>query len=254
MMVGERERCLLLCMAYPEVSKQYGVTVCMAGITDEGEYRRIYPVPWENYMETDYGKRYWIEYDILEKGDYRKESYKIKPETVEVGEEVEYEEVRTQLEDRVTTIPELNKKKNQDDTSIGIIDPVVHDLHIEESEKRRKKAKKYNQQQTLAGDDIPIYYIPHLTKYQFDCGTGCTTDHDIMCEDIEMGQLYRRLRDKYDDIDTVEAKLREKFVDWMVENRDLYFMVGTHYRFKNWLIISVLYPPARKDQHLSKFT
>lgn len=252
-MEGERERCLLLCMAYPEVSKKYGVTVCMAGITEGGEYRRIYPVPWDNYMETDYSKRYWIEYDILEKGDYRKESYKIKPETVEIGKEVGYEEVRTRLENRTTTIPELDEKKESEDASIGIIKPNIQGFHIKEDERRQKKADEYNQQQTLTGNGNPIYYIPYLTKYQFDCGPGCTTAHDIMCEDIEIGNLYRKLRNKYGDMDIVETKLRERFVDWMVENRDLYFMMGTHHRFKNWLIISVLYPPARKDQSLGQF-
>lgn len=225
----------------------------MAGITDEGEYRRIYPVPWEDFTETDYKKRYWIEYEILEKGDYRKESYKIKPETVEVGEEVGYEEVRTQLENRVTTIPELDEKKEREDVSIGIVEPNIHDFHIVESDIRRQKAEKYNQQKTITGDEIPIYYIPHLTKYQFDCGQGCTTDHDIMCEDIEMGELYRGLRKRHDDIGTVEEKMRERFVDWMVENRDLYFMIGTHHQYKTWLIISVLYPPAREDQRIGDF-
>jgi len=40
-----KERLLLLCMTYPTESRKYGSSVCMAGITDEGEFRRIYPVP-----------------------------------------------------------------------------------------------------------------------------------------------------------------------------------------------------------------
>lgn len=45
-----KEDLLLLCMAYPEISKKYGASVCMAGATREGELRRIYPIPFEKFL------------------------------------------------------------------------------------------------------------------------------------------------------------------------------------------------------------
>ncbi len=35
--------------------------------------------------------------------------------------------------------------------------------------------------------------------------------------------------------------MRQKMFDWM-KNRDLFFMMGTHHRWHNWLVVSVLYP------------
>ena len=74
-----------------------------------------------------------------------------------------------------------------------------------------------------------------------------------MCEDIEMGMLYRNLTDRYDSLDVVEQKLKEKFVDWMVEERDLYFMVGTHFSWGSWLIVSVLYPERVDSERLDRW-
>ena len=248
------ERCLLLCMAYPDISENYGATVCMAGITEEGEYRRIYPVPFDTFKEFDFHKRHWIEYEIREKGDYRKESYKIRPNSVDIEKEIEYEEVGQICRERVNSIDELNRKKSQDDTSIGIIKPnEVFDFTIDESESRREEAEKYNQQETLTASNLPKV-MPHHVRYHFHCSPNCSTRHQIMCEDIEAGMLYWRLRNQYDSIDTVEEKMKQKFVNWMTEERDLYLMMGTHYRWKSWLIISVLYPPEREAASLDEWT
>ena len=253
-MSEETERCLLLCMAYPDISEQYGATVCMAGITDEGEFRRIYPVPFEDFRDIDFHKRHWIKYEIREKGDYRKESYKIRPASVEVGAEMSYEEVGRICEDHQTSIEELDQRKEEDETSLGIVKPSeVFDFTIDESEHREELAEEYEEQQTLTGESIPIDVIPHHTRYHFHCSPDCTTRHGIMCEDIEAGLLYWRLRDRYDSIDVVEEKMKKKFVDWMTEERDLYFMMGTHYRWKTWLIVSVLYPPERTSARLDRF-
>jgi len=252
-MPPERERCLLLCMAYPEYSENYGATVCMAGITESGDLRRIYPVPFENFREINYQKRRWIEYDIREEGDYRKESYKIDPDSVEVGEQESYTEVRNRLEERATTFEELNEQQQEDHTSLGFVEPDVLDFRIDEDEERAKRSKRFREQTTLTGADMPIEVLPHYFRYEFRCGPECNTQHEIMCEDIETGQLYRTLREQYDSLSTIEEKMRERFMHWMVEERDLYFMVGTHFQYGNWLIISVLYPDSREDQKLGQY-
>ena len=250
----KKERCLLLCMAYPDYSQKYGATVCMAGITEEGELRRIYPIPMETFREVGFAKRRWIEYDIREKGDYRKESYKINPDSVTVGEAESYLEVRNRLEERVTTIEELNRQQTQDEISLGFVKPIVDYFTIDEDKEREQRAKKYQEQTTLTGAKMPVEVLPHQLRYHFRCGPDCTTDHRIMCEDIEAGQLYRRMNWNYDSIDLIESKMREKFVDWMYNERDLYFMMGTHYSWKTWLIISVLYPKPRKDRSLEHWS
>jgi hypothetical protein len=254
--MGEIERTLLLCMAYPELSERYEATVCMAGITEEGNFRRIYPVPFDEFVDADFEKRRWMEYEIREKGDYREESYKIYPESVEIGNKVDYVNVRDILEERCTTIEELEQEKQEEDRSLGIVKPEVNGLNIDEDENRRDTAEKCEQQVTLSGEDVIQFdIIPHYVRYRFNCAGQCNicenSPHNIMCEDIESGNLYRNLSDEYDDESVVEEKMEEKLLDWMVEERDLYFMMGTHHRWKTWLIISLLYPPKRENNKLT---
>jgi hypothetical protein len=225
----------------------------MAGITESGELRRIYPVPFDKFREIDFHKRHWIEYDIREKGDYRKESYKIDPESVTVGEQVPYTEVGRMIEDRVTTIDELNDRQADDDTSLGFVQPDPTELRVEEDEDRAQRAQQYEEQTTLTGEDMPVKVIPHKLTYQFHCGDGCETVHNIMCEDIEIGQLYWRLRYSHNSLQAVEEKLEQRFVDWMMEERDLYFMMGTHFSWGTWLIVSVLYPERIESASLERW-
>jgi hypothetical protein len=251
--MGTRERTLLLCMAYPEISQQYGATVCMAGVTESGELRRIYPVPFDTFREKNFEKRRWIEYEIAEKGDYRKESYKIDPDSVEIGEQESYTAVRKRVADRTATFTELNTRQEADNTSLGFVTPRDVSLTLDQEEERARYAARFNEQTTLTGGSLDIEVLPHHLRYHFRCGEECSTKHDIMCEDIEIGQLYRRLKRKYTDLETIEEKLQERFVDWMVENRDLYFMVGTHFQHGTWLIISVLYPKRQQNNRITDF-
>ncbi|MCK4444562.1 MAG: hypothetical protein KAW09_08460, partial [Thermoplasmata archaeon] len=120
-----KERALLLCIAYPEISPKFEIRFCMAGITEGGQFRRIYPVPLRIYRRTEFHKRRWLEYEVSGKGDYRKESMKIDPRSIRIGEEMPYDDVRDILEDKVTTLEKLQDLWKKDNTSIGIVKPHV---------------------------------------------------------------------------------------------------------------------------------
>jgi hypothetical protein len=47
--------------------------------------------------------------------------------------------------------------------------------------------------------------------------------------------------EKTKDPSEITAKMRQKWFDWMKDERDTYFMMGTHHRWKIWMIVSVLY-------------
>ena len=48
-MSWEKKKILLVVKAYPESSKKHGSVVCTAGVTDDGELIRIYPIHFENF-------------------------------------------------------------------------------------------------------------------------------------------------------------------------------------------------------------
>jgi len=45
----------------------------------------------------------------------------------------------------------------------------------------------------------------------------------------------------------VEEKIRKKFLDFM-KTGDLYFFMGTHFRFGTWIIIGIFYPKQQKKE------
>lgn len=242
-----KETLLLLAMAYPELSKKYGASVCMAGITDNNEFRRIYPIPFNIFLTFGFQKRELITYNTREKGDYRKESYKVFPETItHKGLKLEYEDVIKKLKGKITTLEELNTCNTLDKTSIGLIKPKIIDFQI----KKINISDDNTTQRTLDGNIIPFDVINYRGWYIFNCGKGCTKEHKTLCLDIELGQLLRKLKTKYSDDETIFAKARGRFFDFM-QTRDLHFLVGTHsYHPKAWMIISVLYP---KKENLMKW-
>lgn len=73
----ERKRVLITVKAYPLPSRSYDELVCTAGITEEGEWIRIYPVPFRFLRNDNQYKKYqWVELDLKErKSDFRPESY-----------------------------------------------------------------------------------------------------------------------------------------------------------------------------------
>lgn len=69
-----------------------------------------------------------------------------------------------------------------------------------------------------------------------------------MCEDWELGALYRHY---LPDTDKAFEKCKDKFLNQLPKKKDLHFMIGTHYRWKTPMIISVLYPRKNEEKLLT---
>jgi len=73
-----RKKVLLTVKAYPLPSRSYGELVCTAGVDEDGNWVRIYPVPLAFLNSEEFKKYTWIEIDLIkrEKGkDFRPESH-----------------------------------------------------------------------------------------------------------------------------------------------------------------------------------
>lgn len=46
---------------------------------------------------------------------------------------------------------------------------------------------------------------------------------------------------KEKDKQIIKQQINHKFFEWM-KNRDVYFFLGTHFKFKTWLITGIFYP------------
>ena len=73
-----RTKVLVMVMTYPHPSATYQELVCTAGITEDGEWVRLYPIPYRYLSSEQMFRKYqWIEIDLQARGarnDPRKES------------------------------------------------------------------------------------------------------------------------------------------------------------------------------------
>ncbi len=79
----EKKRIYVLTKAYPERSTKYGSAICMAGVTEEGEMIRLYPIDYDYFMKKlNFSKFTLIEADVEKAQEKlkRKESFKVEKE------------------------------------------------------------------------------------------------------------------------------------------------------------------------------
>ncbi len=251
-----QKRVLLTVKAYPEKSKHYGAVVCTAGITDSGEFVRLYPFPFENFRGGKNIRKYsWISVECEKASEYlnRKESYKVRYSTLKVLGHVDTGDDRLWKERNELVLPllshsmeELEKRSKVDYTSLGLIKPrEIVDLTIDEKEGTDDQEKEILRevQMTLDGHArTDLENINYNFRYHFFCDDPNCRGHSIMCEDWEMIEAWRKWLREYDDRNTAVQKFREKYFDFMLQ-RNIHFFVGTHSRFNTWLIIGLYYPP-----------
>src|SRR3712207_451631 len=81
-----RERVLVLVKALPHVGERHGETVCCAGVTVDGEWRRQYPIHFRRLRENKFKRWQWIEYDyLIPKDDRRAESRRVQGDSIHLG-------------------------------------------------------------------------------------------------------------------------------------------------------------------------
>ncbi|MDR2527298.1 MAG: hypothetical protein LBC92_05495 [Rickettsiales bacterium] len=84
---------ILICIkTYPNLSDKNGEVVCTAGIDEDGNFIRIYPIPYSKLDDFQKYKKYqYIEVEVNKSDiskDRRKESYNCNSETITLGEKI----------------------------------------------------------------------------------------------------------------------------------------------------------------------
>lgn len=266
----EKKKLLVTVKAYPEHSKKHGDVVCTAGITEEGEMIRLYPVPVEYFTGNNRIPKYsWIEVECKKASEKlnRKESYKIRTTLTDpinildtsmthLNKSItDWEKRRKYIDPLVSTsVEELKEKFNVDRTSLGIIKAGdLIDFYTEKDLDELSIETSNFVQKTLFGDrKRPLDEIPHVFKYRFRCSEDCPGEHNMTVVDWELYESYRKWSDHYEDNETLWEKLYQRYYDEFKE-KDLHFYMGTHSRYPTWMIIGLFYPPKRTYKRLNDF-
>jgi hypothetical protein len=235
-----KEKILVFVRATPEESTKYRYKVCVAGITEKNEWRRLYPFKFV-YGEKliDFKKKDVIEVEICEPdNDKRRESRKVLGYR-NLNAPLDDDKALKQLLPLISSIEKLESEK----ASLGVIKPVLTGVEIKVNDTKIYDDQAYF---SVAGDFMEKrekVKIPIELRYHFKCDNEpACKGHKIILIDWELNELARNILKKENDPNVVEQKIKEKFYDFML-GRDLYFILGTHFKYGTWMIIGLFYPP-----------
>ena len=262
-----KERIIVLAKTYPELSSKHGHIVCVAGVNEYGEWRRLYPIPFKIWVDDKYENirfKKWdvIEVDVSEKPpphDRRLESRRVLSwESIRVVDHIEDWSHRLTIINELLD-PDVETLANSG-RSLGVIKPRrVDDFFSKPRHKLREEAEKLvlskmdeaesritlleylsiNDKHLLPDvrePDVKIEETPWI-GYKFYCNNPQCGGHEMMVIDWEAQELFRKYR-------TVEGPVKRKLYDELVHQRDLYFILGNTWRYyKSFMIIGLFYPP-----------
>ena len=274
-----KEEIFILVKTYPTLSKKYFELVCTAGINRKGEWRRIYPIPFRQLSDLEqYEKYQWVEVDIVRNNsDIRKESCRLAPQTsikkispvISTDKDRSWR-IRKELifaKTKVYTNLEeiINKANNDNELSLAIFKPTeITDFSFEKNseewdEKKLRIIEADKQQLKLFEEykkEIKIVNkLPYKFYYHFKDDAG--KESKLMIEDWEIGQLYWNCLKRKSEKEAIKDIIT-KYKDDFINNKDIYFFVGTTRQFHGWaknpfVIVGVFYPPPEGHQQMLQF-
>ncbi len=261
---------LIAVKTYPTLSKKYDELVCTAGFLEDGSWIRIYPIPYRKLQYADrYQKWQWIEINVVRNTkDFRRESYRPFDIDTEIAlgqvvgtENYWQERKRIVLQNVRNNMDELiqEAQNSKINTSLAVLKPtLIKDFIYEEVERdwnketldviyaKQKQLNLFEAEATRKIFNV-VKKIPYKFSYVFTTEDG--KERTLMIEDWEVGELYWNcLKNNGGDEKIACQKVKEKYLEWMVQKRDLYFFLGTTQRYHNvaknpFIIIGAFYPP-----------
>jgi hypothetical protein len=231
----KRIRVRVLVKAYPQPSKTYEETVCVAAISDDGkEMLRLYPVRFRNLPRDRQFDRFdLVELDTeLPRDDYRPESRHVVEDSIRIIESGkalrDVTKVQLWRPFIVPSLKALHDENKASRRSFGIVRPdpgtvrffVRRLADVNETD----KSMSQNLAQTLSLLEAPLPRLPppgFAFGYKFKSGGR---QHEHVIHDWEVQAAYNAYQRKYGD--RAVAMMEQEYGDRIPE-RNLHFIMGT---------------------------
>lgn len=251
----EKKKLLVVVRTYPTPAKKGIEVSCTAGITEDRQWIRLFPVPYR-FMEQDrrFRKYQWIEVAVRKTSDVRPESYGIYADTIEVFSEPlptsnnwqARKDIVFPLKSHCLCCLKRERDEKQFPT-LGFFRPrSIKRLIIEPDTPTWDQDQLYLLRQGQLFDKTPdeeLEKVPFNFKYEFFCNETECPGHTLSCTDWEMGESWRRWKMTYGEQEW-ESKFRLRYETEMIQKNETHFYVGTvHQHPSTWIIVGLFYPP-----------
>lgn len=273
----KKERILITVKTYPTLSRKYGETVCTAGVREDGQWVRIYPVPFRRLDEKQQYKKYdWIEARLVRnKSDPRPETYR-PYDAMEFEHPVGHLDTADDWRERrrlllrtakvYDRLDELIAGAKANQLSLAVFKPTrILDFVWEEEERQwddakvREMREKTSQYELFADNTWRetfkvINKLPYSFSYRFEDASGRRSELQVL--DWEAGALYWNCLRNSDYVEEhALLKVRQKYLQEFPK-QDLHFFLGTTQQFHQvapnpWVVVGVM--PIPHEQQMGLF-
>lgn len=259
----EKKEILIVVKTYPTPARKGVEVSCTAGITEDGEWIRLFPIPYR-FLDSDqrFSKYELVEVEVAKSSDSRPESYEVNVESLKIlsaplsthnGWLARREALKSLTSHCLCCLKEARDRDGY--PTLGFYKPKkIGKLFIEEDDPNWSESDWGKLSQTSMFDNAQakiLEKIPYKFRYEVFCDEQNCRGHRMLCTDWELSQAYRKWNVQYPD--SWEGKLRQKFEHDMIERKDTHLFVGTVKAHPaSWIIVGLFYPPknATSQQQL----
>ncbi|MGH6879591.1 hypothetical protein [Hypericibacter sp.] len=226
--------------ALPHAGMKHGETVCCAGITKHGEWRRQFPIHFRRLQQK------FFRWDIIEyefrapKDDKRSESRRVQEDTIRVVGSVSTKERSSLLAPVIVSSTGAAAAKGQ---TLALIRPcnvafAAKKKNAKEIENERAAYQEAAKQGSFFDAALAaLEPCPYAFKFGYQDSDGGS--HVSTCDDWETAAMFRRFSEQYGELKTLD--LMKKTFEKEYPQKGMVFAMGTHSRYPDvWLLVGVL--------------
>lgn len=254
-MIGySKKKVLITVKTYPTPAKKGIEVSCTAGITEDGQWIRLFPIPFRFLGGQSQFKKYqWLEVAVTKASDYRAESYHPDLDSIKIlGKPLPtsygWQERKAIIMPLLApSLCHLIRTRKATGTTLGIFKPrQIRQFIIEKEEPPQWTEEELAiLSQASFLDKKPfklLEKIPYKFIYSFVCNDHECRGHRLSITDWEVGGLYRNCKARYGR--EWERYFRDRFETEMILKYATHFYVGTLAAHPDrWIIVGLFYPP-----------
>jgi hypothetical protein len=240
---------LINCKTYPAVSKKYIETVCTGGVSRDGKFVRLYPIPFRLLSDKEqYGRWDVIRVKVYsDSKDPRPESAHLEPGSqINIIDKIEKEETRWDwMKPCVFDSADAMESKG---LTNGMVEIAPEELYWESEEKKwsagqlevLNQGNLFHKQSVMEslGDRVPWQFNLRFSEKK----TGRQFDQKVLAWSYYQG--YRNCLADLGNEQQALAALRDKVHKSILDpKRCVYAILGTHSRFGHWMVSGLYHLP-----------
>jgi hypothetical protein len=224
----------------PNPSRKYGETVCCAGVTAEGQWKRLYPIRFRHLQDNKFKRWDWVKFEYRPPtGDTRPESCHVYEDRMEVDGALDKKERASLLNPLILPSTEEAVARGM---SLTLVRPIKSDFKY-----RRKPAEVIaaeregyriaSRQMSMLDRELEAFDpVPYAFAFTYEDGAG---RHMMRCGDWETSATFWRLCRSYGEqaaLDYLSKTFNEEY-----PRKGMVFALGTiRKRPKQWMLLGVI--------------